>query len=361
MNRKKWCLFLFVILTLTAYGRYIYQNQDTKHLEGVVAEVQTDDSGEITSFVVKSGKEVRILLTEETTLWPKGAGTWTRTQILNDIRPDTWVDVWYYPHPVRQRVKDQQIRAYSANSVYITGELTREVLTFQDGISVDMVEFGELHRLYRLADGTELLRVEVFQRLENAAASGIDESTALSAQAQKKIEAYYETQGLIFNEIEELKNIYASYFELGKEFRCVAFYQMTQPAGISERVAYYETGVSFPTEYGSNSYSSVTLCAAFDRETGDQINTWDLFAVSEAEVRRRLPELTGWIDDKTLIEEMAEALNPAWIRISSQDISVMFPPGSLPSSENGYLISVDSKNIPEKFLQPWAVPVETTN
>ena len=73
-------------------------------------------------------------------------------------------------------------------------------------------------------------------------------------------------------------------------------------------------------------------------------------------VRRRFPALCGWVEEPELQRAMSEALDPDWFIFFPEHVSVTFPPGSLPGEENGYGISLNYKDAPEGFFQPWAIP-----
>ena len=79
-------LALCLALSLTAC-------QDEKRVEGVVVEVQTNASGDITAFVVEDdGKRTGVLLAEKTTIWPRGSGSWSGEEIKAAFRADLH---WY--------------------------------------------------------------------------------------------------------------------------------------------------------------------------------------------------------------------------------------------------------------------------
>ena len=76
-----------------------------------------------------------------------------------------------------------------------------------------------------------------------------------------------------------------------------------------------------------------------------------------------------WDIAPSLREKMAEALEPEWIRFTSSGLDICFPTGSLPGREifpdeelegelrvTEYSVDIAWRNIPEGFLQPWAVP-----
>ena len=358
---KKWTtLFLALCLTL---GLTACRSEE-RGVEGLVVEVQTNEAGDITAFVVedRQGKPIGVRLAEGTLLLPRGSGSWTGEELWAAFQADLRVDAWAYAscYPRREELETadgEDVWAYWATSVHINGELHRKALTLRDGTSVDMLEWDRRRsRIYRLANGTELLRVEKPTGPENVYVMGQEGFEALSGRAQEKVRAYYEEQGLLYDEQEELEKSYAAYRELGEEFESDWVGQDVTPSASSETIMYFLTNLTLPQEYGGRTAYERQLGAAFNRETGEKLSNWDLFAVPEAEVRRRLPELCGWVDNQDRREAMSGALDPEWLVFFPDSLCISFPPGTLPGEENGCIISVYYKDAPEGFFRPWAIP-----
>lgn len=338
--------------------------QDEKRIEGLVVEVRTDEAGDPTAFVLEDhgGERTGVLLAEGTRFWPRESGTWTdeelRTVLREELRVDAWVGAWCYPRrETLETAEGEKVRARWATSVQVEGELRREALTLRDGTAIDSLEYDSWEsRTYRLPDGTELLRVDEPFGPENVQVMGQEGFESLSEAVQEKVRAYYQDRGLLYDEMGELERCYAAWKELGEAFRAGHIRQETSPAAASERVMYFTTELTRPDEYGTQLCRMISLQDAFDRRTGERLNTWDLFAAPEEEVRRRLPELVDWDIPRNVRTAMTEALEPEWIHFSRNELSITFPAGSLPGEEWDYIISVDYENAPEGFFQPWAVP-----
>lgn len=338
--------------------------QDEKRIEGLVVEVRTDEAGDPTAFVLEDhgGERTGVLLAEGTRFWPRESGTWTdeelRTVLREELRVDAWVGAWCYPRrETLETAEGEMVRAHWATSVQVEGELRREAVTLRDGTAVDLLERdGRRSRTYRLPDGTELLRVDEPFGPENVQVMGQEGFESLSEAVQEKVRAYYQDRGLLYDEMGELERCYAAWKELGEAFQAGHIRQETSPAAASERVMYFTTELTRPDEYGTQLCRMISLQDAFDRRTGERLNTWDLFAAPEEEVRRRLPELVDWDIPGNVRTAMTEALEPEWIHFSRNELSITFPAGSLPGEEWDYIISVDYENAPEGFFQPWAVP-----
>lgn len=351
-----------VLTALLALGLAACQGES--RVEGLVVEVQTDEAGDLTAFVVEDyqGERTGVRLAEETRLVPRGSGVWTGEELRAAFQADLRADAWAYAmcRPGREKLETaegEKVPAYWANSARVLGELRREAVSLRDGTPVDVLEYDIWGtRRYRLADGTELLAVETPTRPEDIYVMGQESFGDLSERAQEKVRAYYEEQGLLYDELEELEKSYAACRELGESFACDRIDQRTSPCASSERVMYFLTSLSRPQEYGERTCYEWRSTAAFDRETGEKLSNWDLFAASEDHVRRRFPELCGWVKDRSLREAMSAALEADLFVFLPGRVSVSFPPGSLPGEENTYVISLDYEDAPEGFFQPWAIP-----
>lgn len=350
-------LALLLALSLTAC-------RGESRIEGLVVEVQTDEVGEPAAFVVEDyqGERTGVLLAEGTRVWPRGSGSWTAEELRASFQADLRVDAWAFAicHPRREKLETaegEKVPAYWAASARVRGELRREAVRLRDGTPVDVLEFDDWGaRRCRLADGTELLEVEEPRGPENYYVGGMESFDDLSPRVQEGVRAWYEEQGPLFNEREELEKSYAAYRALGEEFQCGWVRQDTTPTASNGKVMYFVTSLTLPQEYGGRIVCERQSGAAFDRETGEKFDNWDLFGVSEAEVRRRLPELCGWVDEPELREAMSEALEEDMLVFFPEHVSVSFPPGTLTEETCSYGISLDYKDAPEGFFQPWAVP-----
>lgn len=357
-------IFALALAALLALG--LAGCQDDKRVSGALTEVQTDENGALTALILeRDGKRTGVLLAEGTHAWPAGSGTWDsdeaiRADFQEDLQLGNEVSAWCYPRREKlETAEGETIPAYWGQDISITGILEREVLTLRDGTAVDVMENGSPggNRTYQLPDGTELLRVTENGGPENHYVGGVEGFDDLSPRAQEKVRAYYEGQGPLFDEEEELEKSYAAYRALGEEFQCDWVQQDVNPTASNETVMYFVTSLLLPQEHGGRTSYEQQFGGAFDRETGEKLSNWDLFGVPEAEVRRRLPELCGWVDEPELRRAMSEALEEDMLVFFPEHVSVSFPPGTLTGETCSYGISLDYKDAPEGFFQPWAVPV----
>ena len=336
--------------------------QKDRNIQGVVVEIRAGEDGNLTSFVLEQdGKRTGVLLTENTLAWPRegvfGQSYEKMYQIFQEeLQIDTEVSAWCNPFPTKLKTAAGRITAYRAKSAYIVGNLKRNALTLRDGTAVDILSSDSgFQWTYRLPDGTELLRARApFDDPVNACVNGDEAFGTLSDKARKKILAYFAEQKPLYDEWEELEKCYAEWKKLGEDYSVGYIQQNVWLTAYNGQVLYFKTLAALPG--GGN--ADVSLGAAFDRESGEKLDFRRVFAVSEEEVCRRLPELAGWIDGENLRAEMAEVLKPEWIVFSEEGLTVQFPAGSLPSFEDqAYLICVEPQKVIEaEFLQPRAIP-----
>ena len=362
---KEWIKLHAVLVTVLLCGTVMLCQtafQEDRNIQGVVVELQAGEDGNLASLVLEQdGKRTGVIMTENTRAWPRERVSWQSYEELRqlfqeELQIDTEVSAWCSPFQTKLETAEGRITAYRAKSAYIVGSLERNALTLRDETAVDILSSDTGFRwIYRLPDGTELLRVEApIGDPASACVNGDEAFGTLSDKARKKILAYYAEQKPLYDEREELEKCYAEWRELGEEFSPGYIQQNVWLKAYNEKVLYFETLAALPG--GGN--PDISLGAAFDRESGEKLDFRQVFAVPEEEICRRLPELVGWIDDESIRVEMAKVLKPEWIVVSEEGLTVQFPAGSLSSFEDqAYLICVEPQKVMEaELLQPWAIP-----
>ena len=362
---KEWIKLHAVLVTVLLCGTVMLCQtafQEDRNIQGVVVELQAGEDGNLASLVLEQdGKRTGVIMTENTRARPRERVSWQSYEELRqlfqeELQIDTEVSAWCSPFQTKLETAEGRITAYRAKSAYIVGSLERNALTLRDETAVDILSSDPGFRwIYRLPDGTELLRVEApIGDPASACVNGDEAFGTLSDKARKKILAYYAEQKPLYDEREELEKCYAEWRELGEEFSPGYIQQNVWLKAYNEKVLYFETLAALPG--GGN--PDISLGAAFDRESGEKLDFRQVFAVPEEEICRRLPELVGWIDDESIRVEMAKVLKPEWIVVSEEGLTVQFPAGSLSSFEDqAYLICVEPQKVMEaELLQPWAIP-----
>lgn len=349
-------LTLSLLLGLTAC-----QPQPTKHFRGLVTEVQTSAEGEPLSLLVQtdSGDQVGILLTEETHISPLENGTYTRPALWAELKPDVEVLALCFPARKTLTTQDgQKFPAYESRNVEVTGRLTRGGAVLKDGTVLDVMERTRhpAGRTYSLPDGVDLLTVAAPSGPANVFSGGLSLS-ALSEAAQEKVVAFYEERGLLYDEAALLELVYAQWKTMGEDFSSYYLEQSTSPSASSSQVMYFLTTVTIPTAHGDNCTNyDLQLGDAFDRETGEHLDPWDLFTCPKEEAIAALLK-ADWISE-SLRAEMEAAFTPERMVLFPDHISMIFERGSLPSQEHDYSLSVELSDLPG-LLQDWALPLSS--
>ena len=224
-------------------------------------------------------------------------------------------------------------------------------------VGVDMGRQGNVWRDIRAA-GFKVLLIPVAVAVGTIGFAAVS-SLFLPLTAQEAIQAYYDSLGLLYRTYDELENAYAAYLESGRDpsFDSYLVGQETSPCASSDRVIYFLTSVTLPIN-GSVA-TEVRLGAAFDRETGEHLSPWDLFACSEEEARQTLLDLAQPSDGTDgLRAEMEAALTPESLIFFPDHLELSFPEGTLPSQSHAFLASVDYETDLGDILQDWAIPRE---
>ncbi len=332
-------------------------------LHGVVQEIQTGDDGQVCAFIIQTGaKQVGVLLTGETRLYPAGEGAWAsdelRAAFESELQPGTEVSIRHLPGRKKLTAEDgSSVTAYEADSIDIMTVLKQNAAALSDGTPLDIVEFSPFSYTYKLTDGTELLWVSFPIGPENSYVIGKESYDDLSEQAKERVSAYYEEQGLLYNEAEELEKAYAVYLEEGSEFQGCSVQQTVSPSASSERVLYFLTTVSLPLFHGDGCTNyELRRGAAFNRETGEVLNPWDLFTCPEAEVKQAILKQNEPLGPELLAE--MEAVSWAERLVMFPDrVEIGFEAGTLPSEAHTCFLYADFDSLPG-LLQPWAVPIQ---
>ena len=233
-----------------------------------------------------------------------------------------------------------------ASEVQIEGLRIRNYHTLADGTPVHLSK-ASLYHTYSLEDDRELLFVQKPTSVEETYIPGIGSLRDLPEAAQEKIKAYYDAQGLLYDEIQTLEDAYDAYLAV-ENFQTFTLGQEIFPSAANEQVIYFLTIASLPE-------TELRLCAAFDKQTGEEIPMEDIFTCEPREMIQRLAEIAG-IHDGALIEEMKSAFKAEYVTVSQNYLEVNFPAGTLPSEELAFGMGFEYNEDICELLQPWAVP-----
>lgn len=231
-----------------------------------------------------------------------------------------------------------------------------DALILSDGTAVDRWQKGYSgYDFYKLKDGTELLREEHPSGPENVYVGGRESFTSLPEHTAKAISAYYDDMGLLYDLETEVEGAYQEYLTCqteGEEFFSYYLGQSTSLCASNERVVYFLTSVTLPLggQYGMN----YQVGAAFDRETGEVIPVWDLFALPEEDVKALIVEEFAPRSEAERAE-MLEKLTAEYLVFQPDSLNVSFPYGVLATELYTSVVGIDYGEL-TGVLHDWAVP-----
>lgn len=231
-----------------------------------------------------------------------------------------------------------------------------KVVIFSDGEYVNLWKTNRIEQdIYKLSDGTSLLRINEQSGPANVYVSGIESFDDLGENAQNTVRTFYEEQGLLYNLQSELKKVYSEYLNCksnGNTFNDFFISQDISPTASNDSIMCFLTSVTLPIS--GQMCQEIRLGAVFDRQTGEVQNSWDLFSLPENETRKKLLKLSR-IRDIELLTEMENALKPEYIILFPNTLEITFPRGTLPSQECSCSIGIDYDDL-HGVIQTWAIP-----
>lgn len=351
---KKLLILALVLLFLPACS------DSHRFLSGEVSDVRTE-KGEIVSFVLtdENGKRTGVLIPEDAHFTSRvDLDAEAEKELLLSGRPGTSVHVEYNGGKTTLTTDSgEKLPAYTAWFVAVNGYLEPDAAVLRDGTPLDVFRWTS-GTSYRLKDGTDLLYVRDPAGPENSIVAGQKSCNDLSETARKKVSSYFQERGLLYDVEEELEKSYANYRDRSPNKPVPSVGQDITAQASSDRVIYFLTAVDTPIHGdGTATMEQLRLSDAFDQETGERIDGWDLFTCSPEEAKRAMLDLAQ-ITEQPLRSEMEAALQPEYIVFFPGSIEAWFPKGSLPSQDTSFGFGLDYDDGLRAILQPWAVPVE---
>lgn len=145
---------------------------------------------------------------------------------------------------------------------------------------------------------------------------------------------------MLYDEQAELERAYAAWLEAGdaSDFQTWGLSQRIVPTALSEGVAYFLTTVERPV--GNFIMEQQRIGSAFDRETGEYIEAWELFTCPPDEAVRRILDLSELTEPEQRAE-MEAAFEPECLTFFEDRLEVSFDRGVLPSCETGFTLVLD--------------------
>lgn len=346
--KKALPLILLCALLLTACS-----SGGTHGVSGKVVELNTGPEG-LESFVMDSNGELLGVTLTDGTYVKSWLDALSAEDFLSGSAPDAAVTV-YFGGPKSSLVtgSGEEIKAQEAEAVYLTGFLRPDTITLADGTELGVWQY-EHATAYAAEDGTELLKVAEPVGPDYTFSSGLSLS-GLGETAQENIAAWFEARGVLYDEQAELERAYAAWLEAGdaSDFQTWGLSQRIVPTALSEGVAYFLTTVERPV--GNFVMEQQRIGSAFDRETGEYIEAWELFTCPPEEAVRRILDLSKLTEPEQRAE-MEAAFEPECLTFFEDRLEVSFDRGVMPSCETGFTLVLDLDEDVLPLLQPWAVP-----
>lgn len=227
--------------------------------------------------------------------------------------------------------------------------LEENAVTFADGKTASLWQtphFGS--RIYRLSDGTELLRCSDPLPVSNVSVGGLEGYDGLPEPAQQAVLAYFEAQGILFDEEGELLRAYEDYCLAegeGREFQTHLLMQDDAPYGENQ---WYLSCITVVTEPRDLRYGGVVeeqyLGVIFDKAIGEVVPVWDLFSAAEDEARAALLDAAAehYPGERTEIRKAFDERHVLW---TPGYLEIGFPAGTLPAMENSYICHVETEDL----------------
>lgn len=337
-------------------------------INGKALEMQSNDEVGIVSFTMREGasQEIGILLTDETLIesWIKNGDDGKRYRLSKEELENANVNVQIH-NSKRSFMKEngEKIPAYNAKKIEIIAKDTGKRIQLKDGTELEIwvEDFGKT-QVYKLENGTEILRDGGTTGPSNAMISGEKKFNDLKKEVQTRILTFIEEKIALYDVTEELEKAYAAYGKKTKqeEFDTPILCQDIVLCASNDRMLYF-TVTGTASEQGEHT-KEIGMGMAFDCETGESMVMWDLFRCTKEELVQTILKCSK-ISDSVLEQEMLEALRPEYILFYPDTLEVRFPNGTLPSKEEkgqsyaSFAFDWSEKAIKE-IVHEWAIPKE---
>lgn len=341
--KKALPLILLCALLLTACAQ-----EPPEQVNGRAEELQIGPDGLETFVIVAAGEKYGAIVSDKTRVYPQD-GMPGEDDFLSGSAPDVMVSVTFEgPETSLTISSGEELKAREAGAVFIYGFLRPDAAALADGTKLDIWQYVG-STAYSAEDGTELLKVAEPVGPEYTFSSDLGET------AQENITAWFEARGVLYDEQAELERACAAWSgaEDASDFQTWGLSQRIVPTALSEGVAYFLTTVERPV--GNFVMEQQRIGSAFDRETGEYIEAWELFTCPPEEAVRRILDLSELTEPEQRAE-MEAAFEPECLTFFEDRLEVSFDRGVLPSCESGFTLVLDLDEDVLPLLQPWAVP-----
>lgn len=236
--------------------------------------------------------------------------------------------------------------------------------TFSDGVTAakwkNEKEDTRQYR-YRLEDGTDLLETTCVLSPEEEKDTELSGFAGLSDTAKEKVRSWFREQGEVYDLSEELEHAYQDYQKCQKSREHFTCHSVTQDVTESAEMAQYMVFLTAVTTPKKLHYDGGGTCryrtAIFDRETGENVDIWDLFTIPEDEVKEELAKICS-VEDTTVSEkDVGPVMDQGQILLFQDYLEVWFPYGTWERQEFDKGFGFEYEQVAE-LLHDWAIPVK---
>lgn len=336
-------VLMFLIIALIC--AVIFAGCGDKTIRGEVTGVNTDAQTGAVRFVLEQddGELITVVTDKDSHIF-----SWIDEVSESDLRTGAVEGIMV---SVTGRMSGSTMHA---TQVQIDQLLVRDAHTLEDGTQIDVL-IGSTHLLYCHQDGTELLMVRTPIGPDCVHVGGVESLDLLPQKAQQNILAYYNAQGILYDEFKVLEEAYTAYQILKDDFQTFTLGQEIVPTASNDEIIYFLTVVTMP-DNGPHGDKELRLGAAFDKETGKKIPVLDLFTCEPEEIIPLFAEICK-LDDEALISEMKANFRPEYVVFFPDNLEITFPAGVLEVYGTSFAMGFDyGEETYDALLQPWAIP-----
>ncbi len=338
-------LIVLVFLNLTSCEKQI------NTFRGQVLQVSTD--GKQMLLQTEAGRKIWILTDENTLVssWMEGVDG---QGLLDGTLYQPSVMVWSSTKSRRIQLDGTGYKAYLADQIFLNALLEENAYVLSDGTQLD-VRRSNGQKTFQTKDGAPLLTEYRPTGPQNVHVGNRLGFGDLDTAAQEKIASWYERQGLLYDLDAEIARAYADYlsYEGHGTFREHYVCQEIFPCAHNADLIWFSTNVSTTADQRMGLENRT--CAAFWRESGEQADIAGFFLCSERALLDRVLDLAGPAD--SVRREMEQTFRMAYVIFDRENLEIWFPAGSLASTENAHIVSVEYDQIRD-IMEPWAIPLK---
>ena len=351
--KKLLAIFIFVLFTFTAC------TGSNWWISGQVMGVEYDSRypNPVYNVYTTEGHDIKITLAEDVVpiSWVDGVDG----QILakGDISHYAGLMVSFDSDG---KIKGDSDKVVTVSSLALDKVLYTDIFTLSDGTKLNGWQ-GMTEVEYCLPDYTIILRDGRSPQLtENdfgMVQSGYD---ALTDGVMGRIIDYFESNGIYYDNSAYLQMAYDHYLSCKDRAHFGGYALETDLFLASQSEKYIFIGVDNTVPVDVESHTSNRYCVAFDKATGEYVNSLDLFVTDKEKTKQKLVD---WVLGDMLLNEndpskadMIKNLKSEYIIFRDDGIDLSYPAGVLDGAPYSYTVSFDFDDSIKEIIKKEALP-----